>query len=88
MNEECFICAQVAKSWVECTTCSKQVCASCVNRIQRSRVLKKSCPFCKTLYKKTQNKPIYKQEPFAFAVNLAYSIITLIYFVEMILNDE
>jgi hypothetical protein len=89
MKEECFICAQLRDSWIGCKTCSKKVCVSCVNRIQESRVLKKSCPFCKTLYKPLlQNQTIYRQEPFAFVMNLAYSFITLFYFMEMILNDN
>ena len=87
MNEECFICTELADTWIKCKTCSKKVCTSCVQRIQQSPVLKKFCPFCKSLYDpRPQN--IDKQDPFAFVMNLAYSLVTLLYFVDMILNDE
>jgi hypothetical protein len=87
MNEECFICAEFADTWIQCKTCSKKVCTSCVQRIRQSPVLRKICPFCKSLYDPSLRN-VDKQDPFAFVMNFAYSFVTLLYFVEMILNDE
>lgn len=80
----CPICMENnhTSDWMCCKTCNNEICKNCKERIIYSNGVRNCCPFCRT--------PLYNRvelSPFTFSIQIAYSLFTLYYIMDYVLDE-